>query len=192
MSKILSLCDDLLRAYLDKGQDLSSELLPGISDQEIADQTAWFPAPLPAEVKVLFNWHNGQPNDAWNTEKVLWFRDMQFHSIERAKPEYESMMASYGAEDWDGTELRTCFPIASFNGGWLVVPCDGHNLGPRFPFPVICVFQGIDMHFHSIEKMLETCIEWRRASHWTDGSSTTKNSKSGCGIIRDCLAMQLE
>jgi hypothetical protein len=161
------LCEALLQAYRDRGQDLSAELLPGLSRAEIATRVSWFPAPLPEPLLELYGWRNGQPEDAWSTERVLWFRDMQFTSLERAQEEYQSMMDSYGvgnSREAEGIELRTSFPFASFNGGWYVIPCASHDLDPRHAFPVVSVFQGIDVYFHSIERMLETCIDWRLAS----------------------------
>jgi hypothetical protein len=164
---ISNLCEALLRAYRDRGKEVSGELLPGLTCAEVEARTSWFPAPLPGPVFELYGWRNGQPEDAWVTENVLWFRDMQFTSLERAKDEYCSMMASYGVDnsrELEGIELRTSFPFASFNGGWYVVPCTGHDLGADYAYPVVSVFQGIDVYFHSIESMLKTCIDWRLAS----------------------------
>jgi hypothetical protein len=96
---------------------------------------------------------------------------MQFTSLERAKEEYQSMIASYGvgnSRELEGIELRTSFPFASFNGGWYVVPCTGHDLDAEHAYPVVSVFQGIDVYFHSIESMLTTCIDWRLASTLVD------------------------
>lgn len=171
--EIFTLCDSLVEAYRTRGEDLESALLPGLSQREIESRTRWFPAALPQSLLELYTWRNGQPDDAWNTDKVLWFRDMQFASLERAEAEYRSMMDSYGvgnSRQLEGIELRTSFPFASFNGGWYVVPCQGHDLKPSYPFPVVNVFQGIDIYFHSVERMLETCIEWRLASVRLDDS----------------------
>jgi hypothetical protein len=165
--KVHNLCDALVAAYRTKGQDPSEELLPGLSDEEIVSQTAWFPGPIPQLLRELYRWRNGQANDAWNTEHVLWFRDMQFASLERARFEYQSMMQSYGvgnSRESEGIELRTSFPFASFNGGWYVLPCEGQDLDARHSLPVISVFQGIGVFFFSLEKMLQTCIEWVMAS----------------------------
>ena len=171
VSQIRELCEQLLAAYQAKGQDPSSELLPGLPDGEISAQTSWFPSKLPEHLYALYRWRNGQPQGTWNTERVFWFRDMQFTSLERARFEYESMMDSYGvgnSRESEGIELRSCFPFASFNGGWYVMPCDGQDLDARHSYPVVSVFQGIGIHYFSLESMLKTCIEWILASTWRE------------------------
>ena len=173
-SEIQTKCELLLAAYRAKGRDPSSDLLPPASHAELLEVSAWFPAALPDPLLELYSWHNGQPKDAWDTEpeRIFWFRDMQFTSLERAALEYRSLMESYGADDyWNeakGVSLRSCFPFAAFNGGWYVVPCAGQRLDPRHSLPVISVFQGVDIHFYSLSQMLDTCIEWREASTWND------------------------
>lgn len=168
---ISDLCEMLLQAHGHRALALNDELLPGLARAEVVARTSWFPAPLPEPLLALYAWRNGQPQDAWGTQNVLWFRDMQFTSLERVRHEYESMMDSYGVGNSrarEGIELRTAFPFASFNGGWYVVPCAGHDFDPRHEHPVVCVFQGVYVFFHSIESMLATCIDWRLASRWVD------------------------
>jgi hypothetical protein len=169
-SSVRAGCEELLSAYRAKGVDPGPELSPGLTDAQIDELTKWFPARLPDELREPYRWHNGQPNDAWNTRAVFNFRDMQFCSLERAQFEYESMMESYGVDnsrDFEGIELRTSFPFASFNGGWYVYPCDGQDKDPKHPFAIVVVFQDISVHFHSIVSMLATCADWKRASRWS-------------------------
>ncbi len=167
---ISELCEALLAAHRRHGIDISQDLLPGLPREAIEAETAWFPSRLPDDLIALYGWRNGQPEDAWNSQNVLWFRDMQFTSLQRARDEYVSMMDSYGLDNdpaSEGIDLRMCFPFASFNGGWYVVPCEGPRLDSRFPFPVVSVFQGISIYFDSIETMLRTCVDWRVASSWS-------------------------
>jgi len=131
----------------------------------------WFPAPIPEPLRELYSWRNGQPKDAWESKHVFWFRDMQFTSLQRAAFEYRSMMESYGSVDADnikyhGIALATSFPFASFNGGWYVIPCAPHTIDRTHPLPVVGVMEGVDVYFHSLEKMLDTCIDWRKHSTW--------------------------
>jgi hypothetical protein len=170
-SQISRSCDLLVAAHQEKGVDPSPELSPGLSDDQISSLTTWFPVALPDALRDLYRWRNGQPEDAWNTRAVFNFRDMQFCSLERARFEYESMMESYGVDNSravEGIELRTSFPFASFNGGWYVFPCKGQDVDPRNPFAIVVVFQSVDVHFHSIDSMLATCIEWKQSSTWTE------------------------
>jgi hypothetical protein len=168
-------CESLLKVYAENGCLVGSDLLPGLSASELATRSHWFPGRLLDELKELYSWRNGQAGDPWLVDHVFWFRDMQFLSVERAEAEYDAMMCSYGIDnrpELDRVELRTCFPIAAFNGGWYVVPTEGHTFKVPFSAPIVSVFQGIDVHFFSLESMLDTCIEWAEASEWSDGKST--------------------
>lgn len=177
----------LVAAYRDKGVDPGPELSPGLTDGQIAALTSWFPGTFPDALCELYRWRNGQPSDAWDTRAAFWFRDMQFCSLERARLEYESMMQSYGVDNSrqvDGVELRTSFPFASFNGGWYVLPCEGQDLDREHQFAVVSVLQGIDVYFHSIETMLSTCLDWRRASSWSEAEGWILSSSEEMEIWR--------
>jgi len=134
-----------------------------LSRDEINKRTGWFPASLPEPIIELYAWANGQAKAPWNEPNRFVFRDMGFLSLENAAAEYESMMASYGVDNTvedDGLALATSFPFAAFNGGWYVVPAGKHSFNTDNPQPVVCVLEGIEMQFHSIPKMLDTCTEW--------------------------------
>lgn len=70
------------------------------------------------------------------------------------------MMESYGTIPEDHFMLKHSFPIASFNGGWYVLPTKGHRFSKNLTAPIISVLQGIDVFFYSIETMVSTCIDW--------------------------------
>lgn len=162
--------ESLLSAFEAKGADgIRDSMLPGLSREEIAQRSSWFPASLPEPILELYEWANGQANDAWNEPNPFWFRDMGFLSLEGAAAEYKSMMSTYGIDNAledDGVLLATSFPIAAFNGGWYVVPAEQHELRTANAHPVVCVFEGIDMLYHSVQKMLDTCNEWVRSSSY--------------------------
>ena len=162
MSDIAVRLDKLLAAFEAKGCNIASSLQPGLSHAELSARTQWFPANLPPELFELYAWRNGQANDPWNEEFPFWFRDRGFASVEIAKFEYESMMATYGVDcdpEVDGIDLATAFPFAAFNGGWYVLPCSGQSLDTVHEKPVISVLQGINIHFYSLQSMLDICIE---------------------------------
>ncbi len=152
--------DRLLSAFESKGMKVSDTLLPSVSESALRKQCSWFPGELTEEIIALYGWRGGQKNDAWETEYPFWFRDNSFCSLERAEREYKSMMETYGTIEQDHHMLKHAFPIASFNGGWYVIPTKGHNLNLALEKPVISVLEGIDIYFYSLEKMVETCIEW--------------------------------
>jgi hypothetical protein len=170
MDMIASKLDSLLSAFEIQGADnIRDSLLPGLSREEIEQRCAWFPGKVPEPVMEMYMWRNGQANDAWGEESPFWFRDMTFSSLEIAKTEYQSMVSSYGVDNTledDGVILKTSFPFAAFNGGWYVVPSEEHTMRVDSRFPVICVLQGIDWFFVSIEAMLDTCNEWVRSSNY--------------------------
>jgi len=155
-----SLMEELRLAYEAKGLHVTESLLPGLNSDEIHRKASWFPSSMPTELLALYQWHNGQKDDAWNTQYPFWIRDCSLTSIERAEFEYSSLMKSYGAQPEDHSMLKHCFPFASFNGGWMVLPCKGHNLEPRYPKPVIFVLEDISIYFYSMELMARTCIDW--------------------------------
>ena len=152
--------DALQAAFETKGHQVSASLLPALQEPELRARCSWFPEPLPEELLALYAWRGGQAKDAWDEPFPFWFRDCAFVSPERAAQEYASMMASYGQfADVKGL-LASCFPFAAFNGGWLVLPCKRQTLDKRLERPVISVFQGIDVHFHSLQLMVDTCVDW--------------------------------
>lgn len=152
--------DQLLKTFESKGMKVSDTLLSPVSETELKELCSWFPGELTEEIIALYAWRGGQREDAWETEYPFWFRDNSFCSLERAEREYKSMMETYGTIEQDHYMLKHAFPIASFNGGWYVIPTKGHNLNSALKRPVISVHEGIDIYFYSIEKMVETCTEW--------------------------------
>lgn len=142
LSAIHARCEALMQAYRFKGVSPEDELLPGLSEDELAQMTAWFPATLPDDVKAMYTWRNGHRDDAWHTQHVFGFRDTPFRNVTDLRSEYVSMMSTYGAVkyEFDKVDLEFCFPFAASNGGWLVVPCAGHDFGGGHEFPVISVF----------------------------------------------------
>ncbi|MDJ0941026.1 MAG: hypothetical protein QNJ00_14795 [Woeseiaceae bacterium] len=170
MDTIAARLNALLAAYEAKGaKTIRDSLQPGLAREQIEQACAWFPAKVPEPIIEMYQWRNGQTQDAWNEDFPFWFRDMSFSSLATAKVEYASMMQSYGIEnslEYDRILLATSFPFAAFNGGWYVVPADGHNLKTDTEFPVISVMEGIDLFYYSIETMLDTCIECVRSDSY--------------------------
>lgn len=174
-ARLHALLEELRTAYEARSLHVSATLLPGLTREEILARCGWFPSPLPEELIALYTWHNGQEQGVWEEEYPFWFRDMGFSRLELAKEEYAMMAGSYGSEplqpSLDGVDLQHCFPFAAFNGGWYVFPCKGQALSREHPRPIIAVFEGIDVYFHSFESMLRTCIDWVRHPAYGKGSS---------------------
>lgn len=174
MVEIFALLNQLAGCFEAKEHHVLPSLLDPLSSEQLNNQCAWFPATIPDSISAMYAWRAGQAKDAWTEEYPFWFRDMSFISPKQAEYEYKSMIESYGIDNTieeDGIELRTSFPFAAFNGGWFVVPSSSHKWSSRHPSPVICVFQGIDMYFHSVESMLRTCSEWVAHPNWSSEES---------------------
>lgn len=152
--------DRLVGAFEQKGMPVSGGLLPPVPEDALRKACGWFPAELPLELVALYGWRGGRVSGARETEFPLLFRDCAFASVETARAEYANIMASYGANPTDHALLKYSFPFAEFNGGWLVFPCKGQSLDSRLKAPVVSVFQGIDVWFYSIERMVLTCLDW--------------------------------
>ena len=159
--------DRLLAAFESRGMHVSQSLLPGLTRAELDMKCGWFPGELVDEIVSLYGWRGGQGKDAWETEYPFWFRDNSFCSIERAEHEYKSMMETYGAYPPDHDMLKYSFPVASFNGGWYVIPTKSHYFNPLLKRPVISVHEGVDVYYYSIELMVETCVDWVENENYT-------------------------
>jgi hypothetical protein len=157
--------DNLLAAYEAKGYATTNTLAPGLSIDEILAETVWFPSPLKNDILDLYQWRNGV---IINHSRVPFpytfkFRDMIFHSLQDARLEYRTIMETYGVDssiEQHKVDLATCFPFASYECGWYVLPCGEQLLSQIYPNPVVSVFQGVDLYYYSVESMLDTCIAW--------------------------------
>lgn len=171
MKELHHLLETLLYSFEAKEHRVTQSLLPPFTEEEIKKKCkGWFPSGIPNAVSELYTWKGGQEKDAWEEEYPFWFRDMSFISLDRAESEYKSMMESYGIYhtlEEDGVLLKDCFPFAAFNGGWFVVPAGTNKWSSINNEPVICVLQGIELYYHSIEKMVKTSIECVQHPAWS-------------------------
>lgn len=155
--------EQLRLAFEAKGLNVSRTLLPPLQDHELREKSEWFPGQIVPELIALYSWRGGQEPGPWDladTDFPFWFRDYAFSSLAIAKEEYQSMMASYGQIPEFHEQLKTSFPFAAFNGGWLVIPTIPYSFDKELAHPIVSVMEGIDVFFYSIEKMVETCIDW--------------------------------
>ena len=159
-SETHQLLDQLLAAYEDKGFSVKDSLLPPLDAKQLLEKCTWFPGEITPELQALYAWRGGQDKGAWETKTPFWFRDNAFLSIDNAEQEYASMMESYGSEFSEMTWLKYAFPFAAFNGSWYVLPTRGHSFSPKLRYPIISVFEGIDVYYYSLQSMLATCVDW--------------------------------
>jgi hypothetical protein len=170
MPTITELCEQLADAFEARGVRVRENLQPGLSHDAIMEIVAPLRLPLPDDVVELYQWRNGHVDDHDPQWRHIRFRDNAFISLQRAVREYASIAGSYGADSTlhaDRVDLSACIPISAFDGSWDVVACGAHLFGRRIDHPVVRVFQGIDMHFHSLPSMLQTCIAWVSSPGWS-------------------------
>lgn len=161
--RLVASLESLRQGFEDHGRAVTAHLRPGLDEAEVRRRCAWFPVPVPTEVVALYGWHDGQAPDAERTADAFLFRDCAFISLDRAREVHRTMSGAYsGAASILGVSVATCFPVAEFEGATLVVPCDAPPGGDAQLRPVVSVFEGIEVFFYSVERMVETCLDWVR------------------------------
>lgn len=173
MHSIAELCDDLVTAYEAKGQVVSQNLKPGIPESEYARIIGFDPQEIPPSVLKLYQWRNGCVDE--EVEALFLFRDNCFISADRGKEELNLIRNFYSADDEDRFDLNRVIPIAAFEGSVFAVVTGKHNFGSGFEYPVVSIFEGIDLFFSSIEAMLQTCIAWVTHPDWDRYNSLPYN-----------------
>ncbi len=137
-----------LRLVFEKaGHPIDNYLQPGLSREEIDARTRELPFRLPEELYALYMWRNGTKQDT----TLFLFRDQFFSSLEEG-------MANLKALPFFG--VPKAFPFAAFEGSFYVLPIEPHSADPRYERPVVSVFEGVDVYFLSLSRMLDTVIDW--------------------------------
>ena len=153
----------LADAYALRGYDVRPNLLPGATAGELDEVEAALGVVLPASYRELYLWSAGVV-DELGTAPCLRFRDESLLPLPRVVQERDRLLEVY---DWfEPVDGRVVAPFASFQGSVLVVACGSQRLTSVVPHPVISYFQGIDVHYDSIEATVETCIAWVAQEGW--------------------------
>lgn len=156
--------DRLVAAFEAHGLDVGANLLPGATAAQIDAVEAELGVRLPRAYRELYGWSAGCVDPA--SDVALMFRDNTFLRLDDVAEVRRAVVATYGAtddedaENYYGVDLRTTAPFAEFMGSTYLVATGPHRLDPTLAHPVIGAFQGVETYFHSIETMVETCIEW--------------------------------
>jgi hypothetical protein len=175
MPSITDLCNRLADAYELQGLPVRENLRPGVSREVVLKALAPLRVPVPEELLELYAWRNGHILEFDPEQhRYLSFRDGIFISVERIVEEYLKIQKSYGVNstlEMDRVDLRAVIPVSSFEGAWDVVACGTHLHGSNLKYPVVHVHQGISMYFHSVESMLQTCLDWVSSPYWENLST---------------------
>jgi hypothetical protein len=171
---ITALLDELRVSHLERGCAVDRHLQPGLSRDELLRRTRSLGFALPEDVVELYAWRNGQGADAEMSVDALVFRDQKFVDVAGALREYPLIQEHYAPKE-DlipyGFDLAEAFPFATFMGSAYVIVCGPHELASPDRHPIVSVFQGVDLFFHSLETMLRTCLDWVRHPDW--GAAST-------------------
>ena len=176
MSTIVTLCERLADAHEAKGIPVRSTLQPGLSREYVLAQTTALGFSLPDAVVEIYAWHNGHGfEEPWQQGPSLRFRDTAFLSLDVALREYRELQSfrkdTESTLSQDGVDLTKCFPIAQFQGNWLVVACGEHLHGSDKKAPIVSVYHDIELYFHSVESMLKTSFAWVSHPTWDEYGS---------------------
>jgi len=176
------LLDTLRAAFLAKSCPVDDYLQPGLTAEQIISKTRHLGLTLPDELIQLYTWRNGQSDEAEDATDAFVFRDNIFINLDRAIAEYADVL-EYNSDgnslEDDGVLLKNCFPFAAFQGSWYLVVCGPHRLKTQSRHPVIGVYEGINLYFHSIDTMVKTCTEWVNHKSWAPASSLDYNLELG-------------
>lgn len=155
--------DALADAYAEHGYDVRGNLFAGATPEEIAAVESGLGVELPTAYRDLYGWSAG-PVDERGPAPVLSFRDMGLLPLSRVLEERDHLVEVYG---WfEDVDVRTTAPVAYFEGAVLAVACGPQRLTSAAPHPVVSFFQGIDVHYDSIESMVETALAWVSQPTW--------------------------
>lgn len=157
--------DRLADAFHAHGIPVRDNLLPGATDAELDEVAAQLGVDLPQEYRDLYRWSAGSRDH--ETGPRLVFRDMAFLPLSLVVEHQRAVVETYAtgmpegesATELYGIDLARTAPIAELMGSTLVVACGWQRLTDR-SHPVVNAFQGIDVFFHSVGSMIDTCIEW--------------------------------
>lgn len=171
---------DKLERFVDAleghGIALRSNLAPGATDAELDALAERYNVELPADFRSLYQWQNGHRDQS--ALEVLRFGGGAFIGLGEFEGNVRITIDIYREEmqaegpSGDPVDLATVLPIADSGDGALVVPGVGLSLTPLSPCPVVRVMQGIDVHFLSIETMIDTCIDWVEQADWNPFANT--------------------
>lgn len=171
---ITELLDELRIAYLERGYAVDRHLQPGLPRDAFLRRTHSLGLALPDDLVELYAWRNGQDSDAEMSLDAMAFRDQKFVDVDGALHEYPLIQEHYTPQEDMipyGFELAETFPFATFMGSSYVIVCGSHDLASPHPHPIVSVFQGLDLFFHSLETMLRTCLDWVRHPGWGPAST---------------------
>lgn len=156
MSTITDHLDELVELIEAKGIQISEDLKPGLTSDEINGKVSVLPFRIPDELYELYSWHNGQ-----NADGILpLFRGSSLISLDEALNDYY-IVQTY-KEDPEDDYLSHCFPFAHDDGGIYVLPASSQPMYPELSCPVIDIHEGIEVLYTSFIHMLvtiKTCFQ---------------------------------
>jgi hypothetical protein len=104
----------------------------------------------------LYTWRNGE--DEQCTTSL--FDEHHFLPLEVAIQEYNSLVSLYSEPDEDiEIDFNDVFPFAMFMGSYYAIYC-GRNQLRGLQYPILRIFQGVELWFNNMETMIQTIDNW--------------------------------
>ena len=157
---------DLLLNSVEKCQPNIADLKPGLTRSAIANKTANLPFKFPEEIYQLYMWHDGIGEEDYGYFDVdseattpMIFRDHYLLNLDDAVQTYSDVREYLNPDDYKIVDWNMCFPFASLDGSYYFFVCGNHVLANRYKHPIIELYHGLNMMFHSFDSMLDTLIE---------------------------------
>ncbi len=149
--------EDLMATYKMAGVETYAELNPSLTRPEVLKLLAPLNLQVPESFLDLYTWRNGCNSDDCGFQ----FRDTVFVPLQDAIEFRQNILLDYEAVADEYFNPTYFLPFSHFeNGLFYGVQCTPIGTPPPESDAVICVSEGIDTYFYTIESMLRTCIDW--------------------------------
>ena len=142
-----------------------SNLLPGLSENELKQKEKDLPFNLPKELDILYRWRNGQGTKTENP--FIWYHD--FPSLDMAIKEYHELKRLGPLGRWNAS----WFPFLTFMGEYYFIACPKEK---KTALPIRFYFNE-DPETHPVYINLTTMM--LTAAEWYESGAVFVSDKTG-------------
>lgn len=154
---------DRLADLIKRREKEIDNLRRGLTRREIEQKIACLPFEFPQELYELYQWRNGIEQPSTDLLSPFLFRDHYLSNLDDAIENYLAIQTSFNTEeDRKIADWSKSFPFAYFEGSYLLIILGKHFLEKKYKYPIINIFEGVELWFCSFDSMLDTCIEWNQ------------------------------
>ncbi|MFC1852308.1 SMI1/KNR4 family protein [candidate division CSSED10-310 bacterium] len=142
-----------LEKWLQKHESpVVNALLPGLTPAEIQKLTKDFPAVLPRELELLYQWHNG--TEANCELPLIWYHS--FLNLEQALVEYKKLRRLSFITGWQ----KNWLPIFDFQGEYYFINCSTTQVDALPIFLYFDEVPEIEFSYLNLTTMMATGLKW--------------------------------